>query len=366
MKIAFLIPSLTNSGGMERVMTQIITYISQNKSDELHLIMYGNCSGKIFFKLPDNVQICRPNFAYSANSKYSYAIKSMVFIRKSIKRVSPDTILSFGEIWNNFVLLALLGLKYPIFISDRCKPDKSFGKLHDSLRRFLYPKATGIIAQTQKAKEIYLRQFKHDNIAVIGNPIRKIAPTGVPKENVVVSVGRLITTKNFDQLIDIFSKINNPNWKLQIIGGDALKQTNSITLKEQVESLGLQDRILLLGQQKNVEEYLCKAKIFAFTSSSEGFPNVLGEAMSCGLPVVAYDCIAGPRDIIQDGNNGYLIPLFDKELFREKLCRLMNDENLIKEYGDNAQRSIRRYDAVTISEQYYNFITAKNEKTSCN
>jgi GalNAc-alpha-(1->4)-GalNAc-alpha-(1->3)-diNAcBac-PP-undecaprenol alpha-1,4-N-acetyl-D-galactosaminyltransferase len=88
--------------------------------------------------------------------------------------------------------------------------------------------------------------------------------------------------------------------------------------------------------------------------------------MSCGLPVVAYDCIAGPRDIIQDGNNGYLIPLFDKELFREKLCRLMNDENLIKEYGDNAQRSIRRYDAVTISEQYYNFITAKNEKTSCN
>lgn len=356
MRICFIIPGLSNSGGMERVMSQIVNYVADQKNDELHLLMYGAGNERLFFDISQRVNIHRPSFSYGAGSRTLYAIKSLQFIRKTVKEISPDTVLSFGEIWNNFVLLALYGLSYPIYISDRCRPNKSFGKLHDTLRKWLYPKSTGIIAQTQKAKEIYLTQFHHDNIVVIGNPIRQIEDRGIKRENIVVSVGRLIDTKNFDQLIDIFAAIDAPDWKLVIVGGDALKQKNSAVLQSQINRLGLQERVILKGQKSDVESYLLRAKIFAFTSNSEGFPNVIGEAMSAGLPVVAYDCVAGPSDMIEDGMNGYLIPLFDKEKFTCKLRELMFDEESVERMGRYASQSIQRFNVNQVTEDYYHVL----------
>lgn len=362
MRICFVIPGLSNSGGMERVMSQIVNYVAENKNDELHLLMYGAGCEKIFFDISKKVTIHIPQFKYSAGNRRMYAIKALKFIRQTVKLISPDTILSFGEIWNNFVLLALYGLKYPIYISDRCRPNKSFGRFHDTLRKWLYPKSTGVIAQTEKAKQIYLTQFKHDNIVVIGNPIRQIEDRGIARENIVVSVGRLIDTKNFDQLIDIFAKIDAPDWKLVIVGGDANQQTNMSKLQKQIDDCQLNARVILAGQQKDVESYLLKSKIFAFTSSSEGFPNVIGEAMSAGLPVVAYDCIAGPSDMIEDGMNGYLIPLFDKKKYGYKLRELMLDEESVKRMGGYASQSIQRFNVNQITEAYYHVLTKTTAK----
>lgn len=355
-KICLAIPSL-QAGGMERVMSEIAWDFSKRKDVELHLIMFGR-NRDIFYPIPDNMIIHKPNFKFNDNLRTLYTIKTIFYIRKEIKKINPDKILSFGEIWNSFVLLSLLGTKYDTFVSDRCRPDKSFGKLHDYLRKKLYSKAKGVIAQTAKAKEIYSKQFHNDNVIVIGNPIRDIKPKNIEREDIIVSVGRLIDTKNFDQLINIFSKIENKNWKLIIIGGDALKQNNSVKLQQQINNLNLNEKIILAGTQKDVESYLLKSKIFAFTSSSEGFPNVIGEAMSAGLPVIAYDCIAGPSDMIEDGNNGFLIPLFDQELFVNKLNYLTNNEEIITEMGNNARDFIiKRFSTKTICEQYFNFIT---------
>lgn len=355
-KICLAIPSL-QAGGMERVMSEIAWDFAKRENTELHLIMFGK-NRDIFYEIPSNIIIHKPDFEFNDNQRTLYTIKTIFYIRKEIKKINPDKILSFGEIWNSFVLLSLLGTKFDTFVSDRCRPDKSFGKLHDYLRKKLYSKAKGVIAQTAKAKEIYSKQFHNDNVIVIGNPIRDIKPQNIEREDIIVSVGRLIDTKNFDQLINIFSKIENNNWKLIIIGGDALKQKNSVKLQQQINNLNLNDRIILAGTQKDVESYLLKSKIFAFTSSSEGFPNVIGEAMSASLPVIAYDCIAGPSDMIEDGNNGFLIPLFDQELFVNKLNYLTNNEEVITELGNNARDFIiKRFSTATICEQYFNFIT---------
>jgi GalNAc-alpha-(1->4)-GalNAc-alpha-(1->3)-diNAcBac-PP-undecaprenol alpha-1,4-N-acetyl-D-galactosaminyltransferase len=355
-KICLTIPSL-QAGGMERVMSEIAWDFAKRKNVELHLIMFGK-NREIFYDIPDNIVIHKPVFKFDDKYRTLSTIRTIFFIRKEIKKIDPDKILSFGEIWNSFVQLSLLGTKYDTFVSDRCRPDKSFGKLHDYLRKKLYSKAKGVIAQTAKAKEIYSKQFHNDNVIVIGNPIRDIKPQNIERENIIVSVGRLIDTKNFDQLINIFSKIENKNWKLIIIGGNALKQNNSVKLQQQINDLNLNEKIFLAGTQKDVESYLLKSKIFAFTSSSEGFPNVIGEAMSAGLPVVAYDCIAGPSDMIKDENNGYLIPLFDQELFVNKLNYLINNEEIITEMGNNARDFIiKNFSTKTICEQYFNFIT---------
>lgn len=170
-------------------------------------------------------------------------------------------------------------------------------------------------------------------------------------------VSRIISTKHHDRLISIFSKLDAPNWKLVIVGGEALKQKHVKNLKDLANHLGIAKRVMFEGEQKNVEDYYLRSSIFAFTSSSEGFPNVIGEALSSGLPVVSYDCIAGPSDMIDDGKNGFLITLFDDEKFRQKLQLLIDDEVLRSEFGNAAKRRIQKFSVESIGKQYLKLIT---------
>lgn len=355
-KIAFIIPSLT-SGGMERVMVEIMQYIVEQYNEKCHLILYGS-TREIFYKVPTGVKLHLPNFAFNYNRRQWMTMKTMAFIRKTIKEIKPDVILSFGEYWNSLVLLSLIGIKTPVYISDRSSPELNLGFIHSKLRRILYPCAKGIIAQTQKAKEILENKTGNRNIRVIGNPIREISvPEVQNRDKIVLSVGRLIRTKHFNRLIDIFYSLNKPDWKLIIIGGDPDKEKISEELQSQIEKLQLKGQVILAGKLKNIEDFLLQSSIFAMTSSSEGFPNVIAEAMRTGIPVVAYDCVAGPSEMIVNGKNGFLIPLFDDRLFVEKLQYLAEHKDNRELMGQYARESIKKFSSEIVCEQFYRFIT---------
>ena len=354
-KICLVIPSL-HAGGMERVMSELVNEFSLDKTLEVNLILYG-ITREIFYPVPENVKIYKPSFEFKNKYRLFYTLKTLLFLRKQLQKINPDTVLSFGEIWNNFVLIACLGLQLPVFVSDRCQPNKSLGKMHNWLRNKLYPTAKGVIAQTEKGKAIFEKMYKHSNIQVIGNPIRQItSEKKIEKENIVLTVGRLIDTKHHDELIRLFVEINDPNWKLIIVGDDAIKQKNRIKLELLIKELKVEDKVVLAGSQKEVEPYYLKSKIFAFTSSSEGFPNVIGEAMSAGLPVVAFDCMSGPSDMIANEKNGYLIELFNYESFKKHLQILMSDESLRLKLGLNAAESIQEFKIDEISKKYKKMI----------
>lgn len=354
-KLCLVIPSL-QAGGMERVMSELSIYFAAKSDAEVHLILYG-ITREIFYPLPEEIIVHSPQFRFDNKWRLFYTLKTIFFLRITIKKIDPGSILSFGEYWNSLVLISLYGIKCPIFVSDRCQPDKSLGKLHDWLRIKLYPKAAGIIAQTQKAKEVYRSQFKHENIRVIGNPIIAFKVwDNIEKENIVLMVGRLIKTKHQDKLIELFLRISKPGWKLVIVGYDHLKQNNSEKLKRLIADNHVEDTVILEGKQSDVQAYYMKSKIFAFTSSSEGFPNVIGEAMSAGLPVIAFDCVAGPAEMIRDNQNGFLIPLFDYNMFQEKLEILMDNEELRISFGAKARENIRQFSIDTIGEQYLLFL----------
>ena len=153
--------------------------------------------------------------------------------------------------------------------------------------------------------------------------------------------------------------MNRQDWKLVVVGGDAQNQNIMEKLKVQLDGLENPSNIELTGMRKDVENYLNRAKIFAFTSSSEGFPNVVGEAMSAGLPVVSYDCVAGPSDMIEDGVNGYLVPVFDDELFKQRLLKLMDSDEKLEQMGGKAKESIKAFAVEHITEKFYSFITTK-------
>jgi glycosyltransferase involved in cell wall biosynthesis len=360
-KICLVIPSL-QSGGMERVMSELAHYFCAKSHFQVHLVLYG-ITREIFYPIPPNIIIHKPSFEFNNAKRILHSIKTFYFLRQTIRQIEPDTILSFGELWNNFVLLATLWFKYPIFVSDRCQPDKRWGKSQMLLRNLLYPKAAGIICQTEKASIIYQKMFKNINFQVIGNPIREIATNpNIPKENIVLSIGRLINTKHHDELIKVFSEINPQGWKLVIVGDDAIKQKNMIKLETLVKSLNIEEKVLLVGKKLNVEDYYNQAKIFAFTSSSEGFPNVLGEAMSAGLPVVAYDCVAGPSDLIDHEKTGFLVPLRDTVKFKFYLQTLMENEDLRNNQGKAAKEKIKLFSVEKIAYKFERVIL--DESTS--
>ncbi|MGF1670621.1 MAG: glycosyltransferase [Balneolaceae bacterium] len=355
-RICLIIHSL-GIGGMERVMTMLANNYSKREDTEVHLVLIGR-KRNIEYPLSGKVIIHKPEFEFNNKHRTAHTLRTLSFLRSEVKKIDPDTVLSFGEMWNNLVLLALYGLDYPVYISDRSEPGKDLGKLHNFLRNHLYPKASGYIAQTEAAKSICIKNGWNENVTVIGNPIRKITANGtVERENIVLSVGRLIETKHFDRLITMFAELDQPGWKLLIVGGDAKKQNLSVQLKKLIHDLGVNDRVFLEGEQKHIDDFYRRSKIFAFTSSSEGFPNAVGEALSAGLPVVAYDCEAGPADLIENNNNGFLVSLFDEEAFKKKLQIVIKNENIREQFGDCAKESINKYSENRTAEKFYLFVT---------
>lgn len=356
-RIVLVIPSL-QAGGMERVMAELATHFATKPWLEIHLVLYGIVR-EIFYPVPPDIKIHKPSFVFSNRLRFINSLRTLWYLRSKLKELKPDSVLSFGEYWNSFVLLAATGLHYPVYISDRCSPEKRFSSYHTMLRKALYPGAAGIIAQTSRARDIYLRQGLNRNIEIIGNPIREIpADHNTQREKSVLMVGRLIKTKHQDKLIELFCDIDDPEWKLVLIGYDHLQQRNYDRLQLLVRERGAEDKVILAGKISDVDSYYRRSRIFAFTSSSEGFPNVIGEAMSAGLAVVAFDCVAGPSEMIRDGSNGFLIPLFDYEMFRERLKQLMSDDEMTDRFGGRGKEDIKRFSPDVIGEMFLDFIKA--------
>ncbi|TVL99741.1 MAG: galactosyltransferase [Candidatus Brocadia sp. WS118] len=349
---------------MERVMVTLANQFINKANTTVDIALCGR-NRDVFYKLHENIQAHYPSFVFNNKYRIWHTIKTLVFLREKVLALKPDTVLVFGEMWNNLALLALLGLEIPVFVSDRSTPGKNLGGPHNLLRKILYPTASGYIAQTQIAADLALKKKWNGNIAVIGNPILPFQSNSERrKEKIVLSVGRLINTKHYDELIKLFVALDHPEWKLIIVGGNAKKQKNLEKLKQLIVEYKAEHRVFLEGTQPDVASYYQKSSIFALTSSSEGFPNVVGEALSAGLPVVSFDCVAGPKEMIEEGKNGFLVPILDFKKFQKRLEQLMTDDVLLERMAKYAPKSIEKFSAKQISNRFLNFITTKGENNN--
>ena len=163
------------------------------------------------------------------------------------------------------------------------------------------------------------------------------------KEKRIVAVGRLSWEKGFDRLLDCFAltREKHPDWSLRIVG-DGPEQEK---LEQKIAELGLGDAVVLTGRLSpaGVEEEMKRASLYAMTSLSEGFPFVLLEALSCGLPCVAYDVRVGPAAVIRPGLDGVLVPDGDREAYAARLMELMENDARRLEMAREAQLHARDY-----------------------
>jgi glycosyltransferase involved in cell wall biosynthesis len=334
-------------------MSELANFFSAKPDTYVSLISLTK-QGKIFYDISTLVSIYMPGFEFRNSARLLSTLKTFSFLRQTIKDIKPDTVLSFGETYNSFVILSSLFLKVKIFISDRSRPDKSWGFFHEVLRRVLYPLASGIISQTNYSKEFLLKETANKNIVVIPNPIRLIENKALGRENIILNVGRLIKSKRIDLLLRIFSECKNDEWMLWLVGED--ENAEKEKLLELTGKLNIDHKVIFWNKQDNIDRFYNVAKIFAFTSESEGMPNVLLEAMVAGLACISFDCKAGPGDIINDGENGFLVKMYDCEDYVYKLNSLIMDSELRNKFSQNAQKKREEHNIEIIGEKFYKFL----------
>jgi glycosyltransferase involved in cell wall biosynthesis len=183
-------------------------------------------------------------------------------------------------------------------------------------------------------------------------PIRERPPALDSK--VVVAAGRLVPRKGFKRLIRAFAPVarRHPDWQLHIYGrGEQREQ-----LQAMVARLGLEQQILLKGYDRDFPSVLANASVYAMASLSEGFPMVLIEAMTTGLPLIAFDCPRGPAEIIRHGSNGLLIPEGPFRNFTEGLLTLVEDAELRTRLGTQGLRDAEEYTIENISADWERFL----------
>lgn len=166
----------------------------------------------------------------------------------------------------------------------------------------------------------------------------------------VIASGRLNFQKDFPALLRAWASLGDKrtDWKLKIIGeGGDMKNLQNLATE-----LGIFDSVVLSGYSSDVAGEMQKASVFAMTSLYEGFGLVIVEAMSCRLPVVSFDTKYGPRDIIRDGVDGFLVENRDEKVFADKLYQLMSDAELREKMAANAEERAKEFDVNKIAARW--------------
>lgn len=264
-------------------------------------------------------------------------------IKKVIKRVKPDIVISFLIFPNLLSILATAGTKTPVIISERADPYQDPG-LFSSFFQFMYRFADGVVFQTDGAKNFFRDKLRHAS-CVIPNPVT-IKGDWEPvreREKKIAFVARFeVVQKRQDLMLSAFRQVVDayPEYKLVFYGdGPDEEKVRAMT-----EELKLSENVVFAGVTKDVCGAIRASRMFVLTSDYEGIPNALIEAMAVGLPVIATDCSpGGARMLIEDKRNGLLVPRGDVDAIAAAMKYLIENEQTAEEYGLRAREIVDKY-----------------------
>ena len=352
MKIAFFIEHISN-GGAERVITNLANSFSNHEHE---CLMITTLQRNDEYSLSNKVKryVTQPN-GYGKNRFGGF--KRLHLLRQILKKEKPDFLISFlnSALYHGVLTTRFLNVKS--IISVRNDPNFDYPSLFSKiLAKAILPMSEGAVFQTTDARD-WFPQILVRKSTIIFNPIAKsfYDVNHIASERSFVAVGRLNHQKNFPLLIDAFSKFNETkqDWILKIYGDGELKDS----LCEQIKALHLEDKVFLCGRSTSVATELSKSSVFVLSSDFEGAPNALMEAMAVGMPVISTDCpCGGPKMLINEGVDGLLVEVGNKEQLVDKMLLLANNEELRKTLAKGAKLKASMFTEERVYQEWYNYL----------
>jgi glycosyltransferase involved in cell wall biosynthesis len=350
-----LLTSSMSAGGAERVASTLVNAWS-TRGDRVALMPTFSGGGESFYPVSsDALVVSLARLAGSTSRSMVSRLVRLRAMRRFILEWKPDVVVSFLANVNIAAVLASVRLPIPVVVCERSNPfARPAPLLLRAGSRVTYPFADALVVQTADlAKRYETSRWPWGRVRVIPNPapadLLDLRHTGrTDGRHLLLAMGRLSPEKQFDRLLRVFAGLpgRHPSWVLRIVGDGPLRPA----LEQQVEALGLRDRVELPGWTRHPEHDLAAADAYVLTSRYEGFPNGLLEAMTAGVPCVTFDCPSGPREMTRDGAVALLIPPDDGSL-DQALSTLMSDEELRSSVGQRARASvIERYSLAHVLE----------------
>ena len=368
-RIAYCIPSLATHGGMERVLTLKANYLADIAGYDVYIIVTDDKDKQPFYSLSAKVNLINLEVNFGELWKYSFFKRVFVYIRKqqlykvrltkALKNIRPDITDSLMRREINF-------------INDIQDGSIKIGELHNNRHNYRNFEE----GETNALKEIFAKYWMNslirkirklrcfivlstedkynwselDNVEVINNPIsiQSNVTAGVNSKN-VIAVGRYTYQKGFDILLQAWKTVENryPDWNLYIYGGG-----DRIPYQRKCDELEINNSCHLEPATSDIISKYLNSSIFVLSSRFEGFPMVLPEAMSLGLPCVAFTCPCGTKDIIKDGEDGLWVKNGDVDMLANKICYLIEYPDIRKQMGKQALLNIRRLQLDNIMKQW--------------
>jgi glycosyltransferase involved in cell wall biosynthesis len=369
-KIVYCTPALYSAGGTERVVSVKANYFAEHLGYDVTIIVTEGNKGNSFFPLSDKVKVVNFGLGFEdlwnkpfLKKIYLYLVKQRKYkqlLTRELLRIQPD--------------ITITTLRREInFIHEIKDGSRKIGELHLSRANYrgvedresssiksLFSKwwKKDVISNLQRLDKFVvlnenavLEWPELDNVTMIPDPLPlKMEEKSALQSKRIVTIGRYSYEKGYDFLLRIWALVEKkyPDWQLNVYGmGDP---TPYVKL---MDELSVDPRRCHLNSSLvDVESEYLRSSILVQPSRTEGFGLVLVEAMACGLPVVAFDCENGPRSLIEDGEDGFLIPPYDVESFADRLMQLMDDEKLRTKMGEKGLMKSQQYHISKIASQW--------------
>jgi glycosyltransferase involved in cell wall biosynthesis len=375
----FFISSL-DGGGAERVMVDILRHVDRSRIEPFLILLYPHEKSPYKKYLPDDLRII---VLERQSDNVFHKLKQFLNFVKTLFREKPQVIVSM--LTHNNIIAILSGLLFNIKVivcehntfSEVIKTGEGkriLGLPVAPMVKILYRFSEKVIAVSEGIRENLIADFgiPAQKVQTIYNPVdlgRIRASRSMPQERpflkdrkpIVVAMGRLVEQKGFDTLIKAFSHIVQEADARLIILGEGPQRDG---IEYMVRDLGIGDKVSLAGFQKNPYALLSSSDVFVLSSNYEGLPMVILEAMACGIPVISTDCKSGPREILQNGSCGMLVPSRDDISLAKAITRLLKDDRLRKGFSRRGEERVKDFSIDKIIEQFEDMIVSSAKRTS--
>lgn len=354
-KILFINASLS-SGGSEKVMVQLANGLV-NKGLDISMILLRK-KEKVY-RVDKKINLIE--FEYINKIKLLMLIERIYKLRKEIKKIKPHSVVAFMYDINLFTLISCIGLPVKIIISERNHPlvtgdgSKKRPLISRLMVKLLYPLSDKIVFQTEFAKECFDSKIKKKGV-IIPNPLYlREYSICENKEKKIVAVGRFVKQKNFSLLLRVYARIlkDYSDYKLYLYGKGELEGE----LRELVKELNIESNVIFKGFVSNLPYEISDAQLYVSTSNFEGISNAMLEALGVGIPCICTNCpVGGAALVIEDGINGFLIPIKDELLLEVKMRKLLGDSDLRNSFSQEAIKVREKYNLEKICEKWIEII----------